>query len=135
MFASYFLGFFFYSDNLLMSERSQKPLQPRRYPRRAFEVRVGVLRLGQYQICRSKDIGEGGLGLISEQDLGQGQRILMSFQIPSAQGVKGEFISIIGTILSVRTEGNHFVNGIAFDQLEFNYKRQIRSYVASKQFQ
>jgi hypothetical protein len=118
-----------------VTEGLQKPLEPRRYPRRAFEVRVGVLRLGQYQICTTKDIGEGGLALGSEQDLGKGQRILMSFQIPSGQGHKGEFISIIGTTLSVRKVGGEFFHGIAFDQLDFNYKRQIRAYVASKKFQ
>ena len=118
-----------------MSQDIQKSLQPRRYPRRDFEVRVGVLLSGQYQVCRSKDIGEGGISLISEQDFGQGARILLSFQIPSAEGTKGEFVSIIGTILSVRREGNQFLSGIAFDHLDFNYKRQIRSYVASKKFQ
>lgn len=112
-----------------------KPLEQRRYPRRSFEVKVGVLCSGQFSICTTKDIGEGGIAIISNQDFSQGQRILMSFQIPSGQGVKGDFISIIGTILSVRQIGSYFLHGISFDQLDFNYKRQIRSYVASKKFQ
>jgi c-di-GMP-binding flagellar brake protein YcgR len=122
-----------FSDKEGMVEEIKK--EQRRYPRREFKAHAGLLVEGKYSLCRTWDIGEGGIAMISPVKLEPGQKILVSFQIPSGDVSRGDFVSLRGVILSSRAiESQHFY-GVQFLDLPFVNKRQIRAFVASKKFQ
>lgn len=117
-----------------MAEAFHAP-QNKRFPRRDFKARVGILCQGQYFISSSHDIGEGGMAILSAKALENGQRIVMSFQVPAVDIRQRNFVSLIGTVvssLSSKTSKDLFFQSIAFDELSPQQKKHIRSFVASK---
>ena len=99
----------------------------RRYPRRTFKRKVGVLFNGQYMIFDAVEVGEGGMSIISETVLTVGRHLVVSFQIPH-----GGFVSLRAEIKSIRKHGTAGVHGLSFDKIEFTNKRQIRAFVSER---
>ncbi|MCX7979323.1 MAG: PilZ domain-containing protein [Bdellovibrionaceae bacterium] len=101
----------------------------RRFPRRALSAQVGVLHRGHYFIARSHEIGEGGMALVLDSPLAQGDLVVVSVQIPS-----GDFVSLRGEIRSTQRDpdSGNYIQGVAFTNIKFSHKRQIRAYVASR---
>lgn len=101
----------------------------RQYPRRDFSRKVGVLCDGSYFVCSSREIGEGGMSLVSEYILSEGHQVVLSFQVPN-----GSFVFLRGTIVSTqKKQGDDKVtHGLSFNAVDFSIKRQIRSYVSTR---
>lgn len=99
----------------------------RKFPRRTLAKKVGVLFDGQYFICNSGEIGEGGMSILSEYALTEGRELVLSFQIPD-----GTFVTLRGQIKSVVAKDGWVTHGIAFDQIPLAFKRQIRAFVSAR---
>lgn len=100
----------------------------RKFPRRTFERKVGVLCRGAYFVARGGEIGEGGMSLQSDMVLSENSLLLISLQVPGAQMA---FVKA-----SVRTQkrtedGEAFIYGLSFENVAFSLKREIRLYVSS----
>lgn len=101
----------------------------RQFPRRAMKRRVGVLCSGEYFVCESGEIGEGGMSILSDLVLNDGQDVMVSFQVP-----QGDFVFLRGVVRSTqKKEGDERVtHGLSFADIEFAIKRQIRSFVSAR---
>lgn len=99
----------------------------RRVPRRAFESPIGLLARGEYGIERSYQVGEGGMMFSSARKLDIGQMVVISFYLASAT------IVVRGTVRSVIPPGKGQPEryGVEFANLGFQFKREIRNFVAS----
>ncbi|MBS1970609.1 MAG: PilZ domain-containing protein [Bdellovibrionales bacterium] len=110
-----------------MNAHEDKGFYRRKFPRRALAKKVGVLFDGQYFICNSGEIGEGGMSILSEYALTEGRDLVLSFQIPD-----GTFVTLRGQIKSVVAKDGLVTHGIAFDQIPLAFKRQIRAFVSAR---
>lgn len=100
----------------------------RKFPRRAFLRAVGVIGLGDYSIFRAGEIGEGGMSITGEYLFAEDQEIVVSFQIPG-----GDFVSLRADVRSVaENEQGHNDYGLAFKNVSFTHRRQIRLYVSTR---
>lgn len=103
----------------------------RSYPRRSFSRTVGVLFKGDYFLAQASEIGEGGISITGDVVLTEGEPLMVSFQIPN-----GAFVCLRATVRStqkiVQDSATMVAHGLAFTQVEFIIKRQIRSYVSSR---
>lgn len=111
--------------NLNSDEKSQFR---RQYPRRNLVVPVGVLGGGKYSIAQTGEIGEGGMSIKSEFVYELEKELVLSFQIP-----QGDFVFVRGVIKSSTKDGTgQMLYGLAFQDIQFAAKRQIRAYVSSR---
>lgn len=106
----------------------------RNYPRRQFKRTVGVLYKGQYFLSQAGEIGEGGMSILSDMVLTEGEPLMVSFQIPG-----GAFVCLRGEVRSTHKttkpeDASMVIHGLAFLSVEFALKRQIRSFVSSRSF-
>ncbi len=111
---------------------SALPLFRRSYPRRVFKRTVSLIFKGQYILVQSGEIGEGGMSVLSNMVLTEGEPLVVNFQIPG-----GSFVSLRAEIKSTVQQGasgGYVIHGIAFTEIEFAIKRQIRSFVSSRKF-
>ena len=90
---------------------------------------IGILCAGDYFVAQSGELGEGGMSILAEYVLQVGHKIVVSFHIPG-----GDFVSLRGEVKTVDKKNSEgFVpHGIKFDQIQFAHKRQIRSFVSSR---
>lgn len=98
----------------------------RSYPRRLFDRPVGVLLHGEYFSARGIDIGEGGISLKVRDQIAEGSRVVVSFQVPG-----GEFVFVRGVVLQERKSGDG-IYGVEFENLLFDRRREIRTYVSDR---
>lgn len=110
-----------------MFQDSNKPQFRRKFPRRTLKKKVGVLFDGQYFICDSGEVGEGGMSILSEFALTEGRELVLSFQIP-----RGTFAILRGTVRSLSVKNGIATHGIAFEQIPLAFKRQIRAFVSAR---
>jgi hypothetical protein len=99
----------------------------RKFPRRNLRKRVGVLFGGEYFVCDTGEIGEGGMSIISEYALTEGRELVLSFQIPN-----GAFVTLRGLIRSVTSREGQAIHGISFEEIPIGFKRQIRAFVSAR---
>lgn len=100
----------------------------RRVPRRDFEADVGVLAAGVYQMERCLQVGEGGMMILCERPLVTGQTVVVSFYLPNSSPI---IVSAQVRYVVAADETNPVRYGLEFVRLNFQYKREIRNYVAS----
>lgn len=100
----------------------------RRVPRRTFDSPVGLLLHGAYEIERSYQVGEGGMMISSRRSMTAGQLIAVSFYLPSTA-----MIVVRGVVRSIipADQGLPERYGLEFLNLNFQFKREIRNFVAS----
>lgn len=115
------------TDTSSMDSFGDKSSIRRKFPRRALAKKVGVLFGGEYFICDSGEIGEGGMSIVSEFALTEGRELVLSFQIP-----EGTFVTLRGLIRSVSASQGVVTHGIAFDVIPLGFKRQIRAFVSAR---
>ncbi|MEO0335627.1 MAG: PilZ domain-containing protein [Pseudomonadota bacterium] len=108
----------------------RKYVKRRRVPRRAYDGRVGLLFHGNYEVCRASQIGEGGMMLHSPTEMQVGDCVVLTFQPPGVEQTVVQ--SVVRFAMKDEESGNGFKYGLEFKNLEFQAKRQIRSFVASK---
>lgn len=99
----------------------------RRFPRRDFKRKLGVLYRGEYFIAQTEEIGEGGMSFQSEFIVDEGADIVVNFQIPN-----GDFVSVKAEVKSSKRKGDMVFHGVSFYDIEFGKRRQIRMYVSSQ---
>ncbi len=100
----------------------------RRIPRRNFETSMGLLIRGQYEVARTFQISEGGAMVTSTVELKIGDQMVANFFIT-------RYVSIIvrAIVRSVVPPKDKLPlrYGIEFLDLGFQFKREIRNYVAA----
>lgn len=112
---------------------SQKPkvvedkLLRRRFPRRPYQRKIGVLASGQFYVCEAGELGEGGVSFTSEYIFSIGKEVLINLQIPG-----GGFVSLRAIVRRADKEGNAVVHGLSFVDVPFQQRRQIRSFVSDR---
>jgi c-di-GMP-binding flagellar brake protein YcgR len=113
------------------SSQTQSQAQSRRkFPRREMKRSIGILCAGDYFVAQSGELGEGGMLVLAEYILQVGHKIVVSFHIPG-----GDFASLRAEVKSVHKKNSEglVAHGIRFDQIQFAHKRQIRSFVSSRE--
>lgn len=100
----------------------------RRVPRRTFEAPVGVLLHGKFQIERAFQMGEGGMMISHSMALAEGTQLVVSFYLSS-----DKMVMVRGIVRSiVKAQGSSPERyGLEFLNLGFQYKREIRNFVAA----
>ncbi|MCE3010829.1 MAG: PilZ domain-containing protein [Proteobacteria bacterium] len=106
---------------------SAKIQQKRKFPRRKFPRKVGVLVNGEYLVADGVEIGEGGMSLSLGKTPAKERPFVLSFQIPGAS-----FVSVRAELKSETAEGGHYLLGFSFENLKFDKKREVRTYVSSR---
>ncbi len=101
----------------------------RRFPRRLFEKKVGCLYQGIYEILDSGEIGEGGMLIFASQTIPIDHKLVVSFLLPN-----GLFVSAKSEIKNhtKKLSDGRQAHGVAFVDLPFDIKREIRSFVAAR---
>lgn len=101
----------------------------RKFPRRRFNRQVGFLADGIYSVGQCLEIGEGGISIALKKPLSVDKNIVVNFQIPG-----GSFVSVRAQVRNANPTkmGNLYVFGCSFENLQFDHKREIRSYVSAR---
>lgn len=105
------------------------PLLRRKYPRRQFRRKLGVLFDGKYWMGTGLEIGEGGVSFSLGQVFEEGRSIVVNFQVPD-----GAFVSVQAEIKNIKKQknGTMYSYGVNFKTLKFEHKREIRAYVSGR---
>ncbi len=83
---------------------------------------------GHFLISECLEIGEGGLSFVCGKEIAAESLVVVSFRIPN-----GDFVSLRAQVRSVRPAApGGFTHGIAFTDIAFTHKRQIRSFVSER---
>lgn len=100
----------------------------RKQPRRLFSRDIGLLIQGRFFVVQALQIGEGGLLISSDHVFDEGQSIVVTFKLPNflPAVVRGKIV------YRMPEDPGQLKYGIAFDNLESDTKKAIRSYVALK---
>ncbi len=105
---------------------SEKAQIRRRFPRRSWEKKIGILYKGVYFICSSREVGEGGMSVVSnEYVMGANQMLVVTFWIPN-----GDPVCLLAEIKSIKKEKGEVIHGLAFKDISFSHRRQIRTFVS-----
>lgn len=103
----------------------------RKFPRRRFRQDVGLLHRGKYTLVQGLEIGEGGMLVKFPDSVKAGDIIAISFFISQ----KG-FVVVLGEVVYQKPEPGQedpsYAMGIKFIDLEFEFKRHIRDFIALK---
>lgn len=113
-----------------MTKSSPKKTDPRRkFPRKDFHRGVGFLFNGEYLVLEGSELGEGGLSFYSPRLFPIGEDAVLNFQVPD-----GSFISVRVEVRHTSTvvANEQFLVGCLFKDLQFEHKREIRSYVSKQ---
>lgn len=101
----------------------------RRVPRRYFDAPVGILLKGEYTVNRAYQVGEGGMMFdLGDKTMKEGDRLAANFYLPG-----GRLIMVRGIVRAVvqAKDGKPQRYGIEFVDLDFQFKREIRNFVAA----
>lgn len=99
----------------------------RKFPRKEFQRRIGILFAGQYQVVNGIEISEGGLSFTTDMVYSVDRECVLTFKIP-----KGDFLSFRGLIKHITKKEGVLTVGVSFLQLPFSNKRQIRNFIADR---
>lgn len=101
----------------------------RRVPRRAFESPIGLLSKGSYEIERAFQVGEGGMMLSSVRKLVVGEMVVVSFYLPTSATIVVR--GVVRSVVPSTDKDRPARFGVEFMNLGFQFKREIRNFVAS----
>ncbi|MFN7262950.1 MAG: PilZ domain-containing protein [Pseudobdellovibrionaceae bacterium] len=101
--------------------------QKRKFPRRKFPRKVGVLVNGDYFVADGVEVGEGGISVSTAQGPMKERPVVLSFQIPG-----GSFVSVRAELKNERTQDGQYILGFSFENLKFDKKREVRTFVSSR---
>jgi hypothetical protein len=99
----------------------------RRVPRRNFKASVGVLCNGQFTIGKSLQVGEGGMSVTVKSSIKVQDRVLLTFQVP-----EGSIVCVRALVryIDQTNLADQITIGVQFENLGFNFKRELRNLVA-----
>jgi hypothetical protein len=113
----------------------------RRFPRRQFSQKIGLLSAGVYKLALGIEIGEGGMRITSSEKIAAGRKVIVNFFVPNkgfvtttAEIVHQSIEPTSGKTPGEASEGTNqpFSYGMKFSKLAFESKRMIRDYIAAK---
>lgn len=108
---------------------SEREINRRRVPRRSFESPVGILFDGIYTLEQAYQIGEGGMMVgYAPRPLKTGDQLVASFFLSSKTMMIVRAV-IRNVVPADRTRPARY--GVEYINLEFQYKREIRNFVAA----
>ncbi len=100
----------------------------RRYPRRNFFARVGVLIQGAYFTENTFELGEKGMMFGSDVALNVGDQVVISFFIP------GGYCVITRAEVKYQASKNNISKvGVEFTTVSFEDRRALRDYISQRQ--
>jgi hypothetical protein len=104
-----------------------KLLTKRRFPRRRYKQPVGILLQGRYTLAPGEEVGEGGLSLFAPSKAPDGHYVVVTFAL------EGDLHIMKGEIrYQVQQKDGTYLYGIAFQDIDFKYKKLIRRYIGAK---
>jgi len=112
---------------LKKSKYSDEAFARRRFPRRSYVRKVGVLSAGQFIVCEAGELSEGGISFKSEFLFNVEKELLINFQIPN-----GSFAFLRAIVKSTTKQDGLVVHGLSFVDVPFQHRRQIRAYVSER---
>ena len=101
--------------------------QMRRFPRKDFFRKIGILFAGEYNVVQGIEISEGGMSFTSDVVFSEDRECVLTFKIP-----KGDFLSLRALIKHMTKANGSLSVGVSFIQVPFSNKRQIRNYIADR---
>jgi len=113
--------------NVKKTKAGKDTLVRRRFPRRAYQRKIGVLSAGQFIICEAGEVSEGGLSFRSEFVFDVNKEILISFQIPG-----GAFAFLRAIVKSTMKQEDLVLHNLSFVDVPFQHRRQIRSFISER---
>lgn len=116
---------YIFTDNVSMSTGGG--IEKRKYPRRSFKAKVGVLIQGQYMIETSGELGERGMLFETSMALRSLENMVISFSIPGGH--------VVVTRAQVRYQikkGNVAKVGVEFTNITFEDRRKVRDFIAQR---
>lgn len=99
----------------------------RRYPRKEFTRKIGILFAGDYRVVQGIELSEGGLSFSSELVYSVNRECVVTFKIPA-----GPFISLRAFTKHMKKIDGKIVVGVSFVMVPFSNRRQIRNFVADR---
>lgn len=102
-------------------------IEKRKYPRRTFEAKVGVMIQGNYFIENSFELGEKGILFETSVALRSLENMMISFVIPGGY--------VVMTRAQVRYQvkkGNTARVGVEFTNITFEDRRKVRDFIAQR---
>lgn len=102
-------------------------IEKRKYPRRLFETKVGVMIQGNYFIENSFELGEKGLLFETSVALRSMENMVISFVIPGGY--------VVMTRAQVRYQiktGSVAKVGVEFTNITFEDRRKVRDFIAQR---
>lgn len=101
----------------------------RRYPRREYLSKVGVLTQGKYFIQKTFELGEKGMLFESDIAFREGDKIICNFCLPDGYVVVTQ--AIVRYITKAKEETLSHI-GIEFSNINFEDRRKVRDFIAQR---
>lgn len=101
--------------------------QMRRFPRKDYFRKIGILFAGEYNVVQGIEISEGGMSFNTDIVFTADRECVLTFKIPN-----GDFISLRAIIKHMTKSNGGLSVGVSFVQVPFSNKRQIRNYIADR---
>lgn len=101
----------------------------RRFPRRKFTQKIGLLFKGKYSVTESVQIGEGGMMILSPHKHVEGDQVVISFLVP------GRAFVIVRAQVQYKiddTKAGKIYYGMKFLNITFDHRRKLRDFIAAK---
>ena len=102
-------------------------MDARRFPRRPFKHLTGCLFAGEFFITEAIELGEGGISIYAgKSSLKAGDEVVLTFKLPRSTMVVQR-----GKLIGIREQGSQTVYGFSFVEINFEQKRDIRTFVST----
>ena len=112
----------------MLMENKSGGVENRKYPRRKFEAKVGVMIQGNYFVEGSFELGERGMLFETTVALKSLSNLVISFVIPGGY--------VVMTRAQVRyqiKQGQTARVGVEFTNITFEDRRKVRDFIAQRQ--
>ena len=106
----------------------------RKYPRKSFTKKIGLLYRGEYHLVQGNEIGEGGLSFkvnLANKTKHSNIKELDILNV-TFQPIPGTFLIINASARNVRVSGDEKIIGVQFENLSFETKRFIRNFITTR---
>jgi len=128
-------------DEKTRTDPSDPHKSRRKYPRRQFHRPIGVLFDGRYLVVKGVELGEGGLSfnvdskefvqnvIVTEGESQDYSLMALAFYVATSNN----FTIVKATARSIRkTKEGSYILGCQFIDLDFERRREIRTFVTSR---
>ncbi|NUM57286.1 MAG: PilZ domain-containing protein [Bdellovibrionaceae bacterium] len=102
-------------------------IESRKFPRKDYNRPVGILFSGFYQKAEAIEISEGGMSFRIDVVLTVDRECVMTFKVP-----KGKLVCLRAVVKHMKKDRGQLIVGVAFKEVPFSNKRQIRNFIADR---